>query len=107
MFLALIIVSVSVLYLFIGGVCGVKFLQWRLAECSRCREGLRCVRDHEVCAAFNGIFFPFVLPVVLGMGAAGVRESREEKEIRKAEHRRELAKIRAEETKYLEQALER
>lgn len=115
----LIYVLLGLAYSFVGTIAYNIHLGIRLPKCPGVRAGLpsgdakdKCGHDHETAATFSGMFWPLAATFLAGdlVSSPFTRRSertarRREDEIAEAKHRKELARIRAEETRELERAL--
>lgn len=111
---ALIVIGSIMTYLVVAGATMVNFTSWRERECPSCAYGRRCTSDHKASGFFAGLLFPLALPLIVGTTVVPNfadadrqprAERRRQKEMEEAEHRVQLARVRAQETEALERSL--
>lgn len=86
----LLVVALVVAYFIFAGFVGNKMTRWYDRH-----TNMRIV-DCQFTGVISGIFWPFVLPITVGISMAKFSpgEYRREKEIKQAEHQAELARIK-------------
>lgn len=108
MFTFLVVMSVIMGHMTIGGASYAKIQQVGRANCRYVRHNSDC--GHNWLAGLSLVLWPVILPCILGAlmvggGRMGKDEKRRSHEIEEANHRRELARIAAEEDAILTKQL--